>query len=331
MNETISVHITYPPADLSLEILRSELDPAFNITTGKTIPAPDALQYLVNGRPTTEQLETCSNLRSVIIPFAGIPAETRDLLKKYPHISVHNLHHNAVPVVENTIALLLAAAKHLIPPHNALRGHDWRPRYADDNPSTLLQGKTALVLGYGAIGSRLARILRAFEMRVLAMRNSIDSQETDAFAEIYPARSLNHLLPRADVLINTLPLTPQTNGLIGEKELSFLPEGAIVVNVGRGKVINQHAFYQSLKNGHLRAAAIDVWYQYPEKEQDRAHTQPAEAPFEELENVVLSPHRAGGLNSLATERLRMQHLADLLNHGARGEPLPNQVDLARGY
>jgi phosphoglycerate dehydrogenase-like enzyme len=208
--------------------------------------------------------------------------------------------------------------------------NDWRPRYAQ-NPSILLQDKTALLLGYGEIGSRLAKILHALDMHILAIRNSISSLDMDRFAMVYPQDSIHSLLPQADILINTLPLTPQTKGMIGEKELAALQRGAVVVNVGRGEVIDQHAFYQALKNGHLGAAAIDVWYNYPEDEASRADTMPADVSFGELKNVVLSPHRAGGLNSEDTERLRMEHLADLLNHAARGEPLPNQVDLTRGY
>lgn len=326
----IDIHISYPPAEQSLALLRTLLDGQFRISTGKEITHPETLQYLVSGRPSEEDLGRCPELKAIIIPFAGIPDTTQTLMQKHPDISVHNLHHNAVPVVENTLALLLAACKHIIPPHNALRENDWRPRYAA-NPSILLQDKTVLLLGYGEIGSRLARVLDALDMNIMAIRNSIRSPEHDRFAMIYPAHALASLLPRAEILINTLPLTHATEGLIGEKEFFLLPKGAVVVNVGRGKVIDQHAFYLALKSGHLGAAAIDVWYQYPEDEESRADTMPAEEPFGEFDNVVLSPHRAGGLHSEDTERLRMEHLADMLNHAARGEPLPNKVDLSRGY
>jgi len=326
----IDVHISFPPAESSLEILDALLDSQFRISTGENITHAEPLNYLVSGRPKRDEITGCPNLKALIIPFAGIPAQTQTLMQEFPNISVHNLHHNAVPVVENTLALLLAACKHLIPAHNALRENDWRPRYAP-NPSMLLQNKTALLLGYGEIGSRLGRVLDALDMNILAIRNSISALERDRFAMIYPSGNLLELLPRADILVDTLPLTQQTEGMIGKKELSLLPKGAIVVNVGRGKVIDQHAFYDALKEGHLGAAAIDVWYQYPEDEESRADTMPAEVPFGELDNVVLSPHRAGGLHSEDTERLRMEHLAGLLNHAARNEPLPNRVDLKRGY
>jgi phosphoglycerate dehydrogenase-like enzyme len=87
--------------------------------------------------------------------------------------------------------------------------------------------------------------------------------------------------------------------------------------------------YLALRDGRLQGAGLDVWYNYPPDEAARINTPPADYPFSELENVVMSPHRAGG--TLETGRLRMTHLAKLLNMAARGEPIPNCLDLERGY
>jgi phosphoglycerate dehydrogenase-like enzyme len=93
--------------------------------------------------------------------------------------------------------------------------------------------------------------------------------------------------------------------------------------------VAEGALYHALSDGTLYAAGLDVWYNYPPDQAARAHTQPSAYPFHELDNVVMSPHRAGG--STETERLRMQHLAELLNAAARGESMPNRVDLEAGY
>jgi phosphoglycerate dehydrogenase-like enzyme len=127
----------------------------------------------------------------------------------------------------------------------------------------------------------------------------------------------------------TLPLTDQTRGLIGEKEISLLPDHAILVNIGRGPVVDQGALYHALKDGKLHSAGIDVWYNYPPDEDARANTPPADYPFHELDNIVMSPHRGGG--AAEVEVLRMTHLAELLNAVARGGPVPNKVDLEAGY
>jgi phosphoglycerate dehydrogenase-like enzyme len=130
-------------------------------------------------------------------------------------------------------------------------------------------------------------------------------------------------------LVIALPLTPTTENLIGEAELALLPRGAVLVNVGRGPIVEAAALYNALREGHLKGAGIDVWYNYPPDPEARSHTPPADFPFYELKNIVMSPHRGGG--SEDSNMLRMLHLAELLNAAARGEMLPNRVDLDAGY
>ncbi|MEZ4643761.1 MAG: NAD(P)-dependent oxidoreductase [Chloroflexota bacterium] len=239
------------------------------------------------------------------------------------------MHHNAAPVAELTLALLLAAARAIVPFDQALRQGDWRPRYARSGPSVLLDGKTAVILGYGAIGQRVARLCQALGMSVLATRRNIDSITRDGVAAIYPTQHTHDLLPLAHALIICLPLTPETEGLMGAAELARLPHPCILVNIGRGPIVDEAALYTALHSKQLHAAGLDVWYNYPSDEAARLHTFPGNYPFHELDNVVLSPHRGGGADT--TTALRMSHLADLLNAAARREPIPNRVDLQTGY
>jgi phosphoglycerate dehydrogenase-like enzyme len=274
-------------------------------------------------------LQASQNLRILVIPFAGLPDVTRLVLQDYPNLIVYNLHHNAALTAEMALALLLAAAKFILPCDQALRRNDWRLRYQPP-PALSLHGKTALILGFGHIGQRIGRACAAFGMRILAIRRHPERHTLLNYpAEIYGPEALAELLPRADVVMIALPGTPETDGMLGAAEISLLPPGAVLVNVGRGPVVDQHALFKALKERRLRAAGLDVWYRYPSSEAEWASTPPADAPFYELENVVLSPHRAGG--SSETESLRMEHLAELLNAVARGDPPPNQVDLAAGY
>lgn len=311
-----------------LGFLRELLDPQIDLTCGPGRPEPAQYQILIAGRPEQADLTASPALEALVIPWAGLPLQTRELVTAFPTIAVHNLHHNAAPVAELVLTLLLGAAKFLLPFDRALRQADWTPRYTP-TPAALLTGKTALILGYGAIGQRVARVCRALEMEVLATRRSVDVPVREANAEVYPATALPDLLPRADALLITLPLTPATEGLIGAPELALLPAGAVVVNVGRGEIVDQEALYQTLKEGQLRAAGIDVWYHYPGDEESRTRTPPADYPFHTLDNVVMSPHRGGATDE--SNRLRMVHLARLLNAAARGEPLPDRVDVGAGY
>jgi phosphoglycerate dehydrogenase-like enzyme len=248
----------------------------------------------------------------------------------YPHIAIHNLHHNALPVAEHAIALLLAAAKFVVPMDRSLRAHDWTPRY-QPSPSLILAGKRALILGYGAIGQQVARLCRGLGMEVVAIRRHGGGPPSWAASEVVVAglETLRQLLPEADALIICLPHTAETDSLIGAEELALLPPRAVLVNLGRGPIVQEDALYHALRTRTLYAAGLDVWYTYPDDEAARAHTPPSIHPFHELDNVVMSPHRAG--SSLETERLRMAHLAELLNAAAQGRPMPNRVDLKAGY
>ncbi|NIS81277.1 MAG: hydroxyacid dehydrogenase [Anaerolineales bacterium] len=325
---TLNVHLIREPEDEVLAYLIAHLHPELHLTFGSVPANPERVEVLIAGRPDRDLLEACQNLRALVVPFAGLPEETQQVLQDFPNLAIHNLHHNATPTAEMAAALLLAAAKFLIPMDRAMRSHDWRPRY-HPNPSVLLEGKTALILGYGAIGQKVSRICQGLGMRVLAVRRSSPSEAISQDIEIQPVSALATILPLANVLIICLPLTQETKGLINARALELLPEGAILINVARGPVVDEKALYDALREGRLYAAGLDVWYQYPEDEGDRSHSHPSKYPFHELDNVVMSPHRAGG--SQETKLLRMHHLADLLNRLVEGKEMPNRVDLLRGY
>lgn len=330
ISSILHAHITSRPNPQALACLQDGLESNIHLSFNADSAGNDNVAVLVSGRPTEEELKRFLNLRALIIPWAGVPPETFELLQARPQVTIHNLHHNAIPVAEYALALMFTTAKTLLPMDRALRQSDWRPRYAPDT-ALLLSGKTALILGFGHIGRALGKYLKALGMNVLATRYSTKSAIIEEGIEVFPPGALHDLLPRSDFLTIALPLTPKTEGLIGEKELTLLPRHAVVVNIGRGAIINQGALYTALRDHCIAAAGIDVWYHYPSNEQTKSCTPPADFPFNELDNIVMSPHRAGGLNTADTERLRMSHLAVLLNAAARGESIPNHVDREKGY
>ena len=244
----IAVHLLQPPDPALLEVLRTCLIPAVQLSLGPDKPDPAEYHILVAGRPRREDLTASAKLHTLIIPWSGLPEETRELVQAFPQLAVHNLHHNAAPVAELAVALLLAAAKFVVPLDRALRHHDWTPRY-EPSRAMLLQGKTALILGYGAIGRRAGRLCRTLGMDVLAMRRNVSEADGDVAHEIHPPQALPQLLPRAHALIVCLPLTPQTEGLLGRRELNLLPPEAVLVNVGRGKIVDQAAAQGVVERG----------------------------------------------------------------------------------
>jgi phosphoglycerate dehydrogenase-like enzyme len=324
----LSVYYPDPPQGEPLQLLQRSLHESVAIHFDSDLPSPAEYQILVAGRPTREQIMASPRLLTLIIPWAGLPLVTRDLMREHPQIAVHNLHHNAPETAEMALALLLAAAKRIVPIDQRLRKGDWSPRY-EPSRTQLLMGRTALILGYGEIGRRVAGMCLGLGMRVMAIRRQEGRVGGSEEVAVHPPEALHSLLPETDALIVCLPLTEATEGWIGKAELDLLPEEALLVNVGRGLIVDEGALYEALTNGSLGAAGLDVWYQYPADEAARRQTMPSAFAFHELENVVLSPHRAG--SSTASQLRRMEALAEVLNAAAMGHPLPNRVDIPMGY
>lgn len=328
------VYYPNPPSEEVLEDMRRAVPSGIEIFSESR---PDDFEVIIEGRPEADQLDVPS-LRALIVPFAGVPLVTLDLLRERRNIGGHNLHHNAVDTAEVALALLLAAAKEVVPMDQALRRNEWLARYGDSN-SVSLAGKTAVLLGYGEIGRRLGRALLALDMRVVAVRRR-EGDTTDGDVRVVGTSSLHEVLPSAHALIIAVPHTAETTGLIGKRELELLPPKAVLVNVARGAVVDEAALFEALQTGRLHSAGLDVWYRYPEAAANAVpgyfhapeaakNTAPAHFPFGELPNVVMSPHRAG--TSRDTELRRVEHLAEVLRALHEGREAPNRIQLDAGY
>lgn len=311
------VHVIVPPAPEHEAQLR---DAVGDFTSGPQLP--DVVDVLVHGVPTGAQLAQIREGGALVVPYAGLAPAAQRVLETRPDLAVYNLHHNAALVAEHAIALLLAASRRLIPAHTALARGDWRPRYAPD-PSPTLSGHRALVLGYGAIGRRVAGLLEGLGMQVHAVR-----RRPDPDPRIHPLEDLERLLPETRALIVALPHTDATDGLLSTRRLALLPPEAVLVNVGRGAIVDEAALHEALEAGRLFGAGLDVWWHYPDADA-RDDTPPSRLGLHRLDRVVLSPHRAG--HALQTETLRTQHLAALLATLAAGGEPDTRVDVAQGY
>ncbi len=280
-------------------------------------------EVLVDGNPS-EALLDGSQLRRVIVPWAGIGTALRERASARPHITVHNSHYNGAMVAQHALALLLACSNRIVAADRAMRQGDWGSDLDPRHLGVQLSGKVALLLGYGSIGKALQPLLEALGMEVRAYRRR---PEEGAGVRQYGEGQLLQALGDADAVIVSLPNTPATTGLLAEAELARLKPSAVVVNVGRGPVIDEEALYRALAEERIMAAGIDVWYRYPEGDA-RTGVFPSAFPFHELSNVVMSPHRGNDVQDwpLAAAEDVLVTLASL----QRGEER-NVVDLSSGY
>jgi phosphoglycerate dehydrogenase-like enzyme len=321
----MNVHFSDPLTAEQLALLTMHLDSGIEISFADE--TSEAADVLVNGRPSLDQLKP-QNLKALVIPWAGIPPQTRELAVQQAELAVHNIHHNASLVAEMAITLMLSAAKLTIRYDRALREHDWRLRY-QANPSLSLAGKTALILGYGEIGKQVAKACESLGLEVVATRRTLSEPKAGSNISLFTHDALDDLLPQATVVIICLPLTDQTKNLLSANRLALMKPGSVLVNIGRAEIVNEAALYNALKSGKLHSAGLDVWYQYPNTEGDYPNTPPSDFPFHELDNVIMSPHRAG--HSTETDALRMQHLAQKLNSLQTEGYSHHALDLTLGY
>jgi phosphoglycerate dehydrogenase-like enzyme len=186
--------------------------------------------------------------------------------------------------------------------------------------SRALAGRRALVVGLGAVGRAIALKLAALDLEVWGIRRGPAASCPEGVARVLPPGELASALPLVDALVLACPLTEETRHLIGAAELRALPQGAVLVNVARGQVVDEPALIEALRARHLAGAALDVFAVEP---------LPADSPLWSLDNVLLSPHSA---STLADENRR---LVDLflanLERFLAGRPLLNRFDPARGY
>lgn len=182
----------------------------------------------------------------------------------------------------------------------------------------LLQGRTLVVLGLGDLGKHTVKRARAFGMNIIGMKRSPGSVE--GVDRVVTTEALDEVLPIADHLAITLPLTNQTRRLLDARRLALLPRGAYLYNIGRGAIIDQDALVQALKSGHLAGAGLDVFEEEP---------LPAQSPLWKMENVLITPHV--GADTPWDYDAAAEIFLDNLKRYLRGEPLRNQVDPSEGY
>jgi phosphoglycerate dehydrogenase-like enzyme len=222
----------------------------------------------------------------------------------------------AVPIAEWVLARVLSIYKRLDEHAAQQRSHHWESQLG-----TLLAGKRALLVGMGAIGTEVARRLKAFDVEVVGVRRSwVPGMSSPVADELIGPDRLFDALGAAHVVVLAAPGTAANANLFGVEAFAAMRRGAVFVNVARGSLVDEVALMDALRSGYLRAAAIDVTRQEP---------LPADSPLWDTPNLSISPH-----SSTSADRY-LERIAELfyenLARYVTGQNLVNVVDLADGY
>jgi phosphoglycerate dehydrogenase-like enzyme len=340
-NSPVEVLITVPFAEGLLERLRSvstrvkiSLNP---VKRAEDIPADTwrRIEVLYTGGvlPDPGKIET-PNLRWVQFHSAGIDSLLDAPLFDRQDITFTNLSGAAAPqMAEYVLAMMLALGRKL----PALMDHqaraDWpKDRFERFTPREL-RGSRVGIVGYGSIGRELARLLQSFGVQVLGAKKDVRQPKDNGyvpeglgdpegvlFHRLYPIEALKSMLKECDFVVVAVPLTEETEDLIGEEEIRAMKSSAYIVDVSRGGIINPKALLSALQDNRIAGAALDVFHEEP---------LPSNSPFWKLSNIIITPHIAG--QSAHYNERAMALFAENLELYLEGEPLLNQFDPHKGY
>lgn len=220
-------------------------------------------------------------------------------------------------ISEHMLGMLLELFKKLELYRDAQKDGSWKSLGA----VRAVYGSTVLVLGMGDIGGEFGKRCKALGAKVIGVRRS-NRQKPDYADEVHLLEDLDQLLPQADVVAITLPGTEATRGMMNRERIAKMKEGAVLLNVGRGYIVDTDALCGALESGHLSGAGVDVTDPEP---------LPPEHPLWKIPTAVVTPHISGYYHLRQTHQRIVNIFAENLERFRKGEPLRNQVDFTTGY
>jgi len=265
---------------------------------------------------------SASRLRWVQSPAVGVGSLMFPELLASPVVITSARGIRARAIAEHVLGVTIALARRLPIAMRAQVAHRWAQNELEGATVDVrtLEGQRMGIVGLGAIGLELVKIAAPFGFRISAIRRRAGEPKPQGVDEVWPLDRLPDLLAASDVVVLALPHTPETKRLIGKRELDRIKRGALLVNVARGKLVDDDAVIEALRDGRLGGAALDVFSEEP--------LDPA-SPYWDLPNVLVTPHTSGAMQDYWTPLVAL--FTDNLRRFEKGEPLRNVVDKKAGY
>ena len=264
-------------------------------------------------------VKTSKTLKWLCVPWAGVDSiMTPGYFANEDCLLTNSAGAYGVSIAEHMIATALIMMRRLNEFLEETRNGQWlSPR-----PQKSLKDSRITVLGTGDIGTTFAKRVQAFEpARITGVCRSGKSSES-VYDKVLPVSELDSILPETDLLAMSLPATPETKGILSRERLSLLPEGAYIINVGRGSAIDEDALADNLESGHIAGASLDVFQTEPLPENNRLwHTK----------NLLITPHVAGNMTLPYTKDKNVQMFLEDFKNFIEEKPMKYLVDRKLGY
>lgn len=281
---------------------------------------------VLTGNITEEEIGKAKNLKVIFVPWTGVNNLPWEVLNN-KKIKVANNHGNAPVVAERALSLSLALLGRIPEYHNDLEKgvwHGFSVHGGEADNWISLRGRNCSILGLGAIGMELVKLLRPFDCEITGFKRRILEDLPEGVKQI--TDNLEKAIEEGEIVYLLLPLTEETRGIIDTRIIEKL-RGKYLINLSRGGVVDEEALYYGLKNGVLAGAAIDVWYKYPSAK--NPVTLPSSYPIHTLKNVVLSPH-VGSNTGESNKKMADYTVENLRNYLTTGKLL-HEVDPEKRY
>jgi len=291
-----------------------------HLNTYDALPAelPDT-DIFVGFNLLPKQIAAARKIKWIYVTSAGVAQLMRPDVQATGVIITNARGIHAIPMAEHTMGAMLALARKFPATVQHQDAKDWAQEEIWQSRPSELYAATLLIVGFGAIGGEIARRARAFGMRVQAVTRS-GRGDTTLAERIYPASQLLEALPQADYIVLAAPDTPETQRMIGARELKAMKPTAYLVNIARGALVDESAMIDALERGTIAGAALDVTEKEP---------LPPESPLWKLKNVFITPHTSAVSELLWPRQTEL--LIENLDRWFSGRELINIVDFKRGY
>lgn len=313
----MEVLFTFVPKDHQQEMLEKEFPNVdFHFTKQDKSRLSHAEIVVTYGEDlTAEDIEKAANLKWIMVASAGV--------EKMPHkailekgITVSNVRGiHKTPMAESVLAHLLSIKRSLPTIYEKQTQREWHRKIR----SSELSGSAALIIGPGAIGGEIGRLLQAFGVSTIGCNRS--GKQADYMNEMVSFENILEVLPKVDTVISVVPSTEETKGMLGSEHFKAMKSQAIFMNFGRGDLVPDDVLVKALNDGEIGYAVLDVFEQEP---------LPSDHPLWGMENVVVSPHVSSHSGRYVERALEI--FAPNLKKWLENNPdLTNQVNMEKGY
>lgn len=313
----MEVLFTFLPKDHQQQLLREEFpEVQFHFTYKDKTHLPDAQVLVTYGEDIcAEDIEAARKLEWIMVASAGI--------EKMPHeaiaargITVSNVKGiHKTPMAESVLAHILSLKRSLPFIYESQQKGEWNRKTG----SSELRGSTALILGPGAIGSEIGRLLQAFGVQTIGCNRT--GKASEYMEEMVPFESILEMLPKADIVISVLPSTEETRNMLRKEHFAAMKNDAIFMNFGRGDLFEDETLIEALETNEIGTAVLDVFSQEP---------LPSDHPYWRMSNIVISPH-ASSHSGKYVERALQVFVPNLKKWLSKNEEPTNLVSMEKGY